>query len=143
MAIVDPIKIDGLAEFNRSLKKLDSDLPKALRLAGNSAADIVAAYAKQPVPMGPARGGHAVTSIKAKSTRTEARVQGGGAKYAYYPWLDFGGRVGPKKSVRRPFIKSGRYIYPAYTNNKEEIYNKLIQSLIDVAKAAGVEVENE
>ena len=35
------VRITGLAEFSRNLKKLDSDLPKALRVAMNDAANVV------------------------------------------------------------------------------------------------------
>lgn len=137
MAIIDPIKIDGLAEFNRNLRKMDSDLPKALRLAGNEAAQIVVDWARARVP---SRSGKARATIKGKSTRTQSRVSGGSQRVSYYPWLDFGGRVGRKRSVKRPFIKAGRYIYPGYTTNVQQVYDVLVAALLQVAKDAGVEV---
>lgn len=137
--VADPIKIQGLAEFNRSLRKLDKELPKALRLAHNKAAQIVVDYAQPRVP---SRSGKARRSVKAKSTRTASRVSGGGKRVPYYPWLDFGGRVGPRKSVRRPFIKEGRYLYPGLGANYDEIHQALLDALLQVAKEAGVEVTN-
>jgi hypothetical protein len=84
----EAIKIKGLAEFNRNLRKLDSDLPKALRVALNQAADVVVDAARprrcRAAPAGPQRRSR-------RSTRTAARVKGGGARVPYYPWLDFGG----------------------------------------------------
>lgn len=139
---IDPIKIDGLAEFTRNLKKLDKDLPKAVRLAANEAADLIVTQARPRVPSGPGRGGHAKSSVKAKSTRTAARVSGGGKKFPYYAWLDFGGRVGRNRSVRRPFLKEGRYIWKAFADNRGKVEETLAEALVEVARSAGVEVDS-
>lgn len=136
----DLITIKGLNEFTKSLKKMDADLPKAVRLAGNKAADLIVTEARPRVPLGPGRGGHARSSVKAKSTRTAARVSGGGKRYPYYGWLDFGGRVGRNRSVNRPFLKDGRYIWRAFANNRDKIVDVLESSLVDIAKDAGLDV---
>lgn len=131
------IHIDGLREFQRGLKELDRDLPKALRIALNAAADVVVTEAKPRVP---ARSGRARGTVKARSTRTLSRVVGGGNRAPYYPWLDFGGRVGKSRSVRRPFLKDGRYIYKAFFANRGRYEEVLEESLVDVARRAGIEV---
>lgn len=136
--MTEPIRVEGLAEFNRQLRKLDNDLPKALRLAHNEAAQLVVDYAKPRVP---SKTGRAAGTVKAKSTRTESRVSGGSKRVPWYAWLDFGGRVGPKRSVKRPFIKQGRYLYPALSANRDEFAALLEQSLTDVARQAGIEVD--
>ncbi|HZO69204.1 MAG TPA: HK97 gp10 family phage protein [Kribbellaceae bacterium] len=136
--MADAIKVDGLAEFSRSLKKLDTDLPKALRVALNEAADVVVSDAKRRVPT---RTGRAQRSIKARSTRTAVRIAEGGTRAPYMPWLDFGGRVGRNRSVVRPFRKEGRYLYAAYFDRKAEFGEVLTRALLDVARQAGVEVE--
>jgi hypothetical protein len=138
VATIEPIKVEGLAEFNRNLRNLDSDLPKALRLAHNEAASIVVDYAKPRVPK---RTGRAAGTVKAKSTRTESRVSGGSKRAPWYPWLDFGGKVGINKSVSRPFYSDGRYLYPALAARRDEIQEALESALIDVARQAGVEVD--
>jgi hypothetical protein len=132
--------VDGLAEFSRNLKKLDADLPKALRLALNQAADVVVDYAR---PLVPRRTGRAARSVAARSTRTAVRVVAGGKRAPYYPWLDFGGRVGRGRSVVRPFLKDGRYIYEGYFRKKQsgEFVDVLNTALLGVARQAGVEVE--
>lgn len=135
------IRVEGLREFNTKLRKLGKDLPKGLRLAGNEAADIVVRQAKPLVPIGPGRNGHAASSIRVASTRTEARVSAGGKRYPYYPWLDFGGGVGPNKSIRRPFYSDGRYIWKAYGDNRAEIERVLTAALIKVAADAGLDVD--
>ncbi|MFR9804616.1 hypothetical protein ACL02T_20370 [Pseudonocardia sp. RS010] len=143
MALVKPIRVEGLREFSRSLRRMDADLPKGLREAGNAAAKIVVNAAKPKVPTGPGKGGHAKSSIKAASTRTAARVQGGGKRFPYYPWLDFGGRVGRKRSIRRPFLREGRYIWAAYAANDERIQEELVDQLKKVAQNAGLGVSGD
>jgi hypothetical protein len=139
MAVPDPIRISGLREFNKALKAIDDKLPSATRLAANTAAQIVVDVAKPRVPIGPGRGGHAADSIKAKSTRTAARVSAGGKKYPYYPWLDFGGKVGRHKTVNRPFLKRGRYIWDAYADNADKVEQQFVTALVDVAREAGLD----
>jgi len=135
----EAIRIDGLAEFSRRLKKLGADLPKALRVALNEAANMVVDEARPKVPK---RSGRAQRSIKARSTRTAVRIVAGGARAPHYPWLDFGGRVGPARSIVRPFYKDGRYIYKGYfeKSSSGEFQEALSRALVDVAKQAGLEV---
>ena len=139
MAIIEPIKVTGLAEFNRNLRKLNTDLPKVLRIGLNESAQLVVDWAQPRVER---RSGRAARSIKAKSTRTAARVIGGGPRVPYYPWLDFAGKVGPKRSVQRPLRPEGRHIYPGLGEQRDEIHRALVNSLINVADSAGIEVSN-
>jgi hypothetical protein len=134
----EAIRVVGLREFQRNLKKLDADLPKALRVAFNGAADVVVADARKRVA---SRSGRARGTVKARSTQTASRVVGGGNKAPYYPWLDFGGKVGRARSVSRPFLKHGRYIYNAYFDNQARYAQLMERALFDVAAAAGVEVD--
>ncbi|MDX3006740.1 HK97 gp10 family phage protein [Kribbella solani] len=132
------IKVDGLSQFVANLKSMDRELPKALRVAFNGAAEIVVKDARHRVP---SKTGKARASVKAKSTQTAVRISGGGNRAPYYPWLDFGGRVGRNRSVRRTFQKDGRYIYDAYYRNINRFGEVLEQALLDVAAQAGVEVD--
>lgn len=136
--MADPIKVEGLSTFVRDLKKLDRELPKALRLAFNQAADIVVQDARAKIPT---KSGRAKSTVRAKSTQTASRISGGGKRAPYYPWLDFGGRVGRNKSVRRPFLTEGRYIYDSFYRNRPRYVELLEASLLDAARSAGVEVD--
>lgn len=136
MIPTDPIKIEGLVKLNRSLRALSKDAPKKLRLVGNEAAEIVVDDARPEVP---SLSGKASRTVKAASTRTAAQVKAGGAKAPYYPWLDFGGQVGVNRSVKRQFIKGGRYIYPAYSDNREIIGERLETGLTDLIRDSGLE----
>jgi hypothetical protein len=134
------LKVQGLAEFTRNLKKLNADLPKMQRRAFNSAADLLVAQIR---PLVPTRSGTARASVKSASTATAARVTGGGNKAPYYPWLDFGGKVGRIKSVSRPFYTDGRYIYGTYFRDLDtDAFTALmVESLLQSAADAGVEVD--
>lgn len=133
----EAVKVDGLSQFIRAVKKLDSDLPKMNRVAMNSAADIVLDYARPRIPR---RTGRAASTLKAKSTQTAVRVAAGGRRAPWYPWLDFGGSVGRNKSVKRPFYKEGRYLYPSLRERRGEFVKALTGALVDTARSAGLEV---
>ena len=134
------IHVSGLREFNRNLRAIDRDAPKGLRKAGNDAAALVVKAAKPRVPTGPSAGGHALSSVRASSTRTAARVSEGSKRFPYMAWLDFGGRVGRNRSVHRPFVKRGRYLWPAFVDERPAVQSELERALIVVARAAGVDV---
>jgi hypothetical protein len=132
-----PIGVKGLKEFQRSIKKLDSDLPKALRIGLNGAADLIITKAR---PLIPKRTGKAAASLKAKSTQKAVRIGVGGRSAPYYPWLDFGGKTGKGKSVHRSFYSEGRYLYPTLRQNRPEITALLQGAILSVAKDAGLDV---
>lgn len=132
------IRVDGLKQLNKSLKALGADFPKAIRLAGNEAADIVVAQARPKVPSGPGAGGHAASSIKTASTRTAGRVKAGGPKFPYFPWLDFGGKVGRRHKTTRPFLRSGRYVWKAYGEKSAVVATTLALALDKVIVESGL-----
>lgn len=131
------IEISGLREFQASLRRMDADLPKQLRIALNKASDLVIEKAR---PLIPVRSGRAANSLKARSSQREASIAAGGKRAPYYPWLDFGGRVGRHKSVARPFFKEGRYIYPSLRRSRPEIEATLEKAIRSLAHDAGLEV---
>lgn len=129
------IKIAGLRDLNRELKALDPAAGKQIKAALNDAAEIVLAYAKPRVPSAT---GAARSSIMVRSTVRESRVVAGGKRAPYYPWLDYGGKVGRNKSVKRPFIKEGRYLYPALGARKTEFSAMLETRLTAIITDAGL-----
>ena len=134
------LQVSGLKEFRKAVKAAGNDMPKALRVAMNKAAELVVDEARPHVPK---MSGRAAASIRPQSTQTAVRVTAGGRKAPYYPWLDFGGRVGRRKATVRPFSPDGRFIYPAYFKLRDEgrFVDVMSAALIDVAAAAGLEVK--
>jgi hypothetical protein len=137
-AAIEPIKISGLREFQRALKEMDGETQKQLKVVLDDAARLVVGGASRRVP---ARTGAARASLRAQSSQREAKVIGGSAKVPYYGFLDFGGSVGRKKSVKRPFVTSGRYMYPAFAANRDSIYRALQEGIVKVAENVGLEVD--
>jgi hypothetical protein len=138
VSVAEQIRVEGLRELNRSLRQVSRELPRALRVALNEAVEVVAEAARDEVPE---LTGAAAASIVPRSTRTAARIKAGGRRAPHYPWLDFGGSVGPQKSVHRPFIREGRYLFPAYAEHRDEMVAKLEEALVEVALSAGLQAE--
>lgn len=150
------VQVGGLAALSKGLRGMDDAAPKELRLALNSAAQLLVDVAGPKVPQ---VSGAARRSMVARSTRTSARVAVGGKKAPYYPWLDFGGTVGRGRkaavavgrgrrrtaaqgassgSVRRQFIREGRYIYPTLRQIRPRIQAQLQDAISAVIRGAGL-----
>lgn len=130
------IRIEGLRELQAGLRKMDGQSQKQLRLVFNEAAQIVADTAGARVPT---RTGRARASLGAKSGQREATVKGGSGAAPYYPWLDFGGRVGRNRSVSRPFLKEGRYIYAAFRDRRATIQKAIEDGVEKLIRDSGLE----
>jgi hypothetical protein len=132
------VKIVGLKEFNSRLRKLDGQLPKMVRVAFNSAASIVVDDARPHIPVvtGAAKG-----SVRVASTRTAARIRGGGSKAPYYPWLDFGGYAGRGKTLHRPFLPDGRYIYNSFYRKRPQFIDQMVKALRGIAHHVGLQID--
>jgi hypothetical protein len=131
------LRVAGLKDFRSGLKGMDRDLPKGVRLALNDVANVLIAAVQPRIPT---RTGNARASLKAASSQTEARISAGGRKAPYYPWLDFGGAVGPKKSVKRDFYKKGRYIFVVLGEQQAEIEQAMADAVTKLAAGNGIEV---
>lgn len=135
--IVDVVQVTGLAQFRRGLRELDRAAPRALRVAGNEAAQLIVDTAR---PMVPKRSGKAAASIKTRSSQSAVRVVSGGARAPYMPWLDYGGKVGVNDTASRPFMPDGRYVYPAFRRVRSQFETVLQQALQRIADESGVEL---
>lgn len=129
------VRVDGLAELLTALRKSDRAIAKDIGRAGKSAADIIA---KEAAPHVPRRSGAAQASLRAVVAQGGGAVRGGSARVPYYPWLDFGGAVGRNKSTKRPYIRSGRYIYPALRDRRDDVVSSYEQFVGDVLRDAGL-----
>ncbi len=146
--LVAPIRVSGLREVQKALKELDGESQKELRLTLNEAAGIVVRVAQRRTPV---LTGAARSSIRATSGQRESRVSAGGRKAPYFPWLDYGGTTGrghagksgnagfSAGSVKRPFLKGGRYIYPAYSDQYANIRRLLDKRLNALLQSKGIE----
>lgn len=115
------VQVEGLAELQRALRRADTGLARTVTDAVKAAAQPVVDDARRRVPTGPPAGGHARNSIRVVKSGRTVEVRGGGARYPYYMWLEFGGHVGRKHHTYRNRVKGGRYIYPAATKQRGKI----------------------
>lgn len=132
------LQVTGLKELQGALRRVDADLPKELRKTLNGVSQLVIDYAKPRVP---SRTGRAAASLKVRSSQREARIAAGGSRAPYYPWLDFGGRVGKGRSVKRPFYREGRYIYPGLRANSAKITEVMEAAVVDLCRRSGFVVD--
>lgn len=135
--MAEQIRIEGLAAISRSLRKIDAEAPKQLRLVFNDAATLLVDRTRPKIPT---RTGAARASLKARSTRTSARVGVGGRKAPYYPWLDFGGEgKRPGRPAHRTFYPEGRYLYVTLSDIRPEIATTLSEGLASVIADVGLD----
>jgi hypothetical protein len=135
--LVRPIAVTGMKELQRALRDLDGESQKEIRVALNQVAATVAQGAARRVAV---RTGKARGTLRVMSSQTETRIAAGGRKAPYYGWLDFGGRIGKDKSVRRPFVREGRYIYPTIAANRDTLAKAIEAQLVKLARSKGLEV---
>jgi hypothetical protein len=128
------ISVLGLKEFRR---QLDAAVGRKgagveLRKVFNVASAVVVRDAAAHVPN---VSGALARSIRARSTTTEARIVMGKARVPYAGFIEFGGRVGKGRtgrntgSVRRPLVKTGRYLYPAFLRHQGTVLAVLVNEL--------------
>lgn len=124
-----------------ALRRLEGEIPRIQTESGMKAARMIARDARGKVPLGPAEGGHARSSVVAQMTSIGPQVTGGGSRFPYFGWLDFGGRVGINDSVFRPFLKTGRYIWRSYADSALRVRLIMRDELADGARRSGLEVD--
>ena len=135
----EPIRIEGIKEFQRALRQVDRDLPKQMRVIFNEATGVVIDWA---VPRIPKRSGRAAGSVKARSSQRDARVAIGGRRAPYMPWLDFGGEGKRKgRPSARPFIRKGRYLYAGLDATRDDVQRIMVEGLAALAAGAGLEMD--
>lgn len=122
----DPVRIDGLADLRKGLRKIDPELAKEFRNEILPIAQKVAGDAASRVP---SRSGRAAASVRGGVSGNNAYVQGGKKTVPYFGWLDFGARRAKRGNPRSvgPWAgtgagpKKGRFIYPAIDANRGAI----------------------
>jgi hypothetical protein len=137
--VPEAIEIQGLAEFRKGLLAIEADwsATEGLKRVGDEAAQLIVDWVRPRIER---KTGTAARSVTASSTQTAARVTGGGKRAPWYPWLDFGGRVGRKRSVHRPFDAGGRYIYPGFDAVRPEVTKALTEGLVRTIHKVGWDV---
>jgi hypothetical protein len=121
----DPIKITGLSEVQRNLRKLSSDaldLNKTEFLETNKrVAEIIINESKKYVPV---RSGALAAAIRNASTKKSAKVRAGSAAVPYAGPIHFGW---PSRS-----IKPNTFLYEAIDARRAEVANRYAELVSDL-----------
>ena len=136
-ALMAPLQITGLNDLRKTLKAAGEGAEKEIRPALNEAAAIIVRVAQPRIPV---MTGAARKSVRVSSTGNKVRVTAGGTRAPHFPWLDYGGKVGRNKTVSRPFIRHGRYIYPAYAAQYTNIMRMIEKRITEVIERNGLDV---
>lgn len=127
------IKVTGASEIAAALRIIADSLPNTLNTDIKEAVDYVLPKIRAKVPR--------LTGRASKSLhRRENMLIGGGSEAPYYGWLDFGGRVGIRKSVVRSRPTNGRYIYPVITSERDGILEQTTKRILAQYEKRGLKV---
>jgi hypothetical protein len=162
-----PIKMEmkGLSELLASMRKVAPETKREFTASLKAIGKMVQADTQADMPR---RTGKARRSVKVKVVTRRGfegvQITEGGPVAPYSPWLDFGGSVGRGRrstarvtigggrvrvqrggsrgsgSVVRPYIKDGRYLYPAYYRRYDDMVAATLNAVRDAALSAGLEV---
>lgn len=126
----------GVKDVQRALRQIGDGSEKELKVEFTKIAETVAGDIRPKVPH---RTGKAARSVKARGSQRGGAIAFGGSAAPHYPWLDFGGSVGRNRSIKRPFIQEGRYVYPTIREHREDLIERTDAVIARLARKAGFE----
>ncbi len=132
------IQVDGLTDLQRSLREVKKAAPREIKAFSVEVAGLIV---KKGRPLVPKRTGKAQRSWRVASDANGAKVAYGGATAPWMPWIDFGGRVGKKKSVKRPYIQGGRYLYPTIAKYQPQTQKIADDAMEKIMTDVGIKVD--
>ena len=136
------VRVRGTAKLAAEIGLLKGRLPRVVKQAARDAAKPVLRDTKAMVPIGPAKGGHAKSSLRIVTSRGGIAIRGGGGRFPYYPWLEFGGGVGRNKRTFRQRAPGGRYLFPALRANRANIEKAMNRNIVRAARDSGFKVRS-
>jgi hypothetical protein len=132
------VVVTGLRDLNKALKAADLEAEKEMKSVLKGIAEGVVSDVRSRVPH---RSGKAAASYRPRGGVKGASIAWAGPKAPYAPWIEFGGKVGKGKSVSRPFVKGGRYLYPAINDHMADIEAKVADAIDAITSRYGFKVE--
>lgn len=127
------VRVEGLRDTKRNLRKIGG--PALIKELGREMKDIGGVVVAEAKPDIPVRTGAARASIRATAA---GKVIFGKKSVPYAGWLDFGGAVGRNRSVRRPKVRAGRYVFASYRREQPRIVRLLTAMLDRMTQKAGL-----
>src|SRR5262245_8022884 len=156
---VEAVRIQGLRDFRRELKRMGPEFPAELKQANLDAAELVAADARRRAPRGPHEGGGRVVpisqNIRALGSQAKGQVAIGGARSPHAVVTEFGGTIPRRGQSRllieqqqrshRSFVRAGLsvtpvraqpYLYPALAAQREAVIEFYGEAIDRVSRRA-------
>lgn len=134
------IEVHGLAQLNRALRELDSDLPKELRSTNKKVAEKVASGARGRAQSLGGVAAHVAPSLRATAGVRSAGVAGGGAAYPMFGGAEFGSYRYPQfKPWRGNGSDAGYFLYPEIRDEAPNIEDEYREALNDLIRKAGLD----
>lgn len=134
--MVEKVRIEGLAEFLRELKKVDADLPKEIRLANKGFADNIASQAAGAFSSLGAGGPNVGATVKSFAQQRQAGIKFGG-DLPYSMGVEFGARTLPQFAPWRGSGEGAGYaLFPTIEANRDDLLERVGDAIDDVMRRA-------
>lgn len=123
------VRVDGLADLRRSLRAIDRELPKELRVVIKGAAEVIAAEARVRAPK---RTGKLAGSIKATTSGASGIVR---SRLPYANVQNWGGTIRPRGAPTH--IKGRHFVDGALDAKREAAAQALARGMDDLLRRQG------
>lgn len=124
------VRIEGLAEFQRELRQVSSDLPKELKAANLLAAQFVATRARGRAEGLGSVAAKTAPSIKAAAEQRRAKVALGGGAFPFAMGAEFGGKGRPTTQQFQPHRGTqGYFLYPTIRSSRDEFVEVIARAI--------------
>jgi hypothetical protein len=133
----ESIRVDGLDDLRRELRRLGDAWPKELKVANRDAADIVVTSAKGKAAAVGGVAAKAAESLRALNQQRAAVVALGGAAYPYAMGAEFGSiRYRQFRPWRGSAGDAGYFLYPAIRGERDRVLDTYEKALDRITKRA-------
>ncbi len=127
----DAIRIDGLRELSRALKRVEDGLQKEIPKRLKPIAERVAGTAAGKINT---KSGRLVGSLRPFATQRAAGVRMGRKNVPYAGAHEFGGYP-----AGRPFLPEGRALYPTFRDQAPRVEQEVVDALNDLIRETGLQ----
>lgn len=136
------IRIEGLRDFYKALKRVSAEYPETLRKANYDLAKAVVVKSKERAKDEPGVARKAAKSLRASRAVDSATVSGGGARYPYFYGAEFGALKYRQFQTWRGNQWGGweggpgYFLHPTIRDHAAELISEYFDKLDDLHKQA-------
>jgi hypothetical protein len=138
--MAEGVRVQGLAELRRELRRISTELAGELRRFNLRAAQLVRDEYRHRAPHGPHQGGGNVVPVaqSARATASQARAQVviGGPRSPHAPPLEFGGTLRRHHSAARTTVHAQPALYPAIAATSDELVDVAAEEIDRLTRRA-------